>query len=704
MIQRLERLGRLRPTAVVASILGIGALALGQPLLDLLGRNPEFFIARRFPALDIGLLALGLLLAPALLALPVLVLRRVSPAGAAVVHLVVLALLTAVAVATVMVTIGADGWPGAVFLTVAGVVGAGVAFAYARVGPVRTGFSYLGLAPLVVGLWFAFATPTSDILFLSRSELPEALEAGRPVPVVMVVFDELPAASLMTGDGSLDASHLPNFARLAADGVWYRNAVSVRQQTEEAVPSILTGRAVAEGSIPITSDHPFTLFSLLADEYDIEAVENVTQLCPSFICGNVSRPIDPVGERWSSIAEDLGVVYGHVTLPDDLSDDLPPIDQGWGGFGAVMADQGDYDIIDRFLEEVAEDRRRELGRFVDTFDESGGVETGGQPMLRFAHFLYPHHPWDLTADGRVHGAPRPPGRETVGWGPDEFLVAQGWQRHLIQVQWTDTMLGGVLDALDRNGVYDEALVVVVADHGIAIRPGVEHQRVITPESVGSVAHVPLLVKYPADYGSAPAPGTVDDIRAETVDIVPTIAEVIDIPVPWQVDGISLLSTEERRARPVSVMLGSQGEVELPLDGEAVFEVAQEQAQWFPGGERYLLAPPGWESLPGSDFDGGSDDPGVTVTLDQAERVAGYVPGTEPIPAYLSGDVEGIDGADRVVAVVGDRRVLAVTRTYRLEDGGHEWEAMIDPALLDSGVTDLAVWLVEGTPDRPRFTR
>lgn len=698
MTRLLERLGRLRPTAVVASILGVGALALGQPLLDLLGRNPEFFIARRFPALDIGLLAVGLLLAPAVLALPVFLIRPLSPSGAALVHLIVLAALTAVAVATVMVTLGFDGWPAVVFLAAAGLVGVGLAAAYARVGAVRTGLTYLGLAPLVVGLWFAVGTPTSDILFLSRSDLPEALEVGRPVPLVMIVFDELPAASLMTDDGSIDDRHLPNFARLAADGVWYRNAVSVRQQTEEAVPSILTGRAVAEGSIPITSDHPFTLFSLLSNAYDIEAVENVTQLCPSFICGNVSQPVDPAGERWGAIAEDLAVVYGHVTLPDAISDGLPPIDQGWGGFGAVLAGEGDFDIIDRFLDEVAEDRRRELDRFVATFDD-----VGEQPALRFAHFLYPHHPWDLTADGRVHGAPRPPGRETVGWGDDEFLVAQGWQRHLIQVQWTDTMLGEVLDALDRSGIYDEAMVVVVADHGIAISPGVEHQRVITPETVGSVAHIPLLVKYPRSHEQAPPPGTIDEVRAETVDIVPTIAEVIDIPVPWQVDGISLLATDERRSRPVSVMLGSKGEVELPLEGEAVLELAKEQQRWFPDGERYLLAPPGWESLPGADFPGGEEAPEVTVGIDQAERVSAYVPGTEPIPAYLSGGVEGIDG-ERVVAVVGDGRVIAASRTYRNDDGDNRWEAMIDPALLDGGLKSVEAWLVEGTAANPRFLR
>ena len=49
MKSALERVGRLPYVAVLASLLGVGALAVAQPMLDLLGRNPEFCIARRFP-------------------------------------------------------------------------------------------------------------------------------------------------------------------------------------------------------------------------------------------------------------------------------------------------------------------------------------------------------------------------------------------------------------------------------------------------------------------------------------------------------------------------------------------------------------------------------------------------------------------------------------------------------------------------------
>lgn len=700
MRSRPDGLGRLSPWAVVASIAGVGAFALGQPLLDLLGRNPEFFIARRFPAVDIGLLALALLLTPVLLAVPVLLLRSVSPRLSAGVHLVVLGGLAAVAVATVLVSLDRSEWPTALFVGVAGAVGVLVAAAFAWSSAVRTGLIYLGIAPVVFGLWFALATPTSDILFLSRTELPEALDPSSPVPVVMIVFDELPHASLMLGDGSLDAEHHPNFARLAADGVWYRNAVGVRQQTEEAVPTILTGRAVSEGSIPIASDHPFTMFSLLSGSYDVEAVENVTQLCPTFICGNVSRPVEPVGERWDSVVSDLAVVYGHVTLPTEITEQLPPIDGSWGGFGRPEATE-DFDIIDRFIDAVTADRRGELDRFLATFDD-----LGSEPPLRFAHFLYPHHPWDLTADGRVHGAPRPPGRETVGWGPDPYLVAQGWQRHLIQVQWVDTMVGMVIDRLEEAGVYDEALVMVVADHGITIRPNVEHQRVVTPETVGTIAHVPLFVKYPVSLPEAPAAGTIDDVRAETVDLLPTIAEVIGSRVPWTMDGISLLSTDERSRRPVSVMLGSKGAVELPLDGEEVFEVARDKESWFPDGDPFALAPRGWGGLLGDAALGGRDDETVAVTIDQADRLAGFVPGSEPIPAYLSGRVEIQGGAtgEEIVVIVADGQVAAVTRTFEAEGATARWEAMIDPALLDSGVGQVEAWLASGPPDSPALVR
>src|SRR5690606_28712094 len=71
-------------------------LAVAQPVLDLLARNPEFFAARRAPAVDVVLVALAMaLLLPAALVAVVAAVRRVSPAAGALLHAVLLAVLGA---------------------------------------------------------------------------------------------------------------------------------------------------------------------------------------------------------------------------------------------------------------------------------------------------------------------------------------------------------------------------------------------------------------------------------------------------------------------------------------------------------------------------------------------------------------------------------------------------------------------------------
>src|SRR5690606_15325694 len=109
MRERLEGIGRISPLSVFASVAGIGAFALGQPLLDLLGRNPEFFVARRFPSLDIFLLAVLLVLAPVLLALIVLGVRRLNRLAGGLTHLLILTVLSPVYTACIVVPSGSAG-------------------------------------------------------------------------------------------------------------------------------------------------------------------------------------------------------------------------------------------------------------------------------------------------------------------------------------------------------------------------------------------------------------------------------------------------------------------------------------------------------------------------------------------------------------------------------------------------------------------
>ena len=689
----LERLGSVRWWIVPLSLATVAAFAFGQPFLDLLGHNPDFFIARGLTSVDVILFPIAVLVLPVVLAVPVLALRRVGPRSAGLAHAICIGGLFAMMVASAWIALLGSNVDSVVF--VIATIGAGTLFAVAftRYPLVRKAVGYASWSLLAFTAWFLLMTPSSDVAFASPGDLPEFGEVANPVPIVMLVFDEFPVATMIDSRGNLLDHLFPSFAELAADGVWYRNGVGVRQQTEEALPTILSGFGAKMGSIPISADHPLNLFTLFADAYDVAAIETVTSLCPDFACENSSRHIDSLSQRWSAMAVDLSVVYGHLTMPRAISDRLPAIDQTWGNF--TTGDRSEFDIIDRFLASVDEDRREEVTRFLDTLEFDAT-----EPPLRFGHFLYPHHPWDLTADGQRTGVTWSPGSEGLGWKTDRWLVGQGYQRHIIQAQYADTILGQVIDRMQEEGIYDEALLVVVADHGIAIRPGVEHQRVVTPDTVGSIAAVPMFVKYPRQFPDV-APGTIDDIRAETVDLLPTVAQVVGVTVPWDMDGISLLDPD-RAARTESVMVGKQGSVRFGVGGTEKLDAAAEKEVWFPDGDPWSLTPPGWQEWLGRSLTTVDplDVPGISIIVKQQSALDALASDPDVLPAFLSGGVTLEENAtgEEILVVAVDGVARAITRTFDPRAKSASFHVLIPPELLHPGHNDVVVWLATGGPE------
>ena len=682
---------------VPLSLVAVGAFALAQPLLDLLGRNPEFFVARGFTALDVLVFPLLLLLLPGLASIPILALRLIGPRTAGIAHAVVIGGLFALFVATAWVALVGSDSPPALFGSAVAASGVLFAWAFLTFPIVLTGTVYAAWTVPIFAAWFLFVTPAGDVALARSGDLPETGEVGNPVPIVLLVFDEFPIATMIDSQGELLDDLFPRFAELADDGVWYRNAVGVRQQTEEALPSILSGVGADEGSIPISSDHPLNLFTLLSDAYDIAAVETVTNLCADFACSNSSRRIEPLTQRWGGVAVDLSVVYGHLATPREVSEGLPPIDQTWGNF--ATGERSDFDIIDRFLANVDDDRRLEVDRLLDTFDFDGP-----EPALRFGHFLYPHHPWQVTADGHLTGASSSPGAQGMGWTDDWWLVGQGYQRHILQTQYADTILGSVIDRLKEEGVYDEALVIAVADHGITIGTGVENQRLITDETVGTIAAIPMFVKYPESV-SAATPGTIDDVRAETVDLLPTIAEVIRTNVPWSMEGLSLLDPA-RAQRTESVMVGREGPVTFGVGGEEKLEAAATKESWFEGGDPWMLAPQGWTEWLGRPVPDASaeDDEETTFTIRQQALLDAVPEDPDLIPVFVSGTVmlgDEATGEEIVVASV-DGVVRAVTRVFEPEGRSARFQVMIPPDHLHPGDNDVLMWVADGDPAEPTF--
>jgi len=94
----------------------------------------------------------------------------------------------------------------------------------------------------------------------------------------------------------------------------------------------------------------------------------------------------------------------------------------------------------------------------------------------------------------------------------------------------DRKMGEVFDAIDRNGLSNNTLVICTTDHGIAF-PGMKCN--LTDWGIG----VMLIVRGPSQGFPA---GTVCDSMVSHVDIFPTVCEAAGIAAPDRLEGKSVL--------------------------------------------------------------------------------------------------------------------------------------------------------------------
>jgi choline-sulfatase len=102
-----------------------------------------------------------------------------------------------------------------------------------------------------------------------------------------------------------------------------------------------------------------------------------------------------------------------------------------------------------------------------------------------------------------------------------------------EIAYADSALGHFLAYLKKQGWYDGAVIVVVGDHGEGL--GEHHEDTHGIFLYDSTTHVPLLVKLP----NGRAAGKEIYAQVRTTDIVPTILELVGLPMPEKLDGASL---------------------------------------------------------------------------------------------------------------------------------------------------------------------
>lgn len=676
---------------VVWAYLGLAVLwtfAVAQPLFDLLKDNPEFFAARGSAGFDvISWSVLVVVLPPALLLAVELLIGLAGRTARQAAHLVLIAGLVALIAAQALKKSIESSDLVLIVLSVA--IGAGVAALFARAEPVRSFLRVLSPAPLIFLCLFLFTDPISKLAFPDEAHA-RTIGGVSNAPIVVVLLDELPSNTLIGENDRIDAKRFPGFGELARTSTWFRNAYTVYDSTERAQPAIMDGNWPSKDKLPTSADHPNSIFSLFGKTHRLNVSEEATTVCSRDLCED-QRLDESYANRMKSMSEDLGLVWLHVVSPPDIEADLTSVSENWGNFGGASETSPDLGStgVERYTRANLNGGR--AARFAEWIQD---IKQGSRPSLNFKHTLLPHVPWQYLPDARRYR------RQANDPIPGLSNQAYKWQsqlnvliqRHFLQTGFADRMLQDLFKHLKDEGMWDKTLIVVAADHGVAF-PHARERRRLTRQSAAEIAPVPLFIKAPGQNR-----GRIDRSWVSTIDILPTIFDVLDLNPKVKMDGKSAYSDEVKRRRSLKMLLrGSFEELNIP-EADFVRErqaiIDRNQALLGTGADGpdsiYEVGP--HQELLGKSPAGLQP---LDVDFSYASDYENVDPSSPFVPTHVVGQVQGGGDGGRDVAVAVNGKIVGVGETFTLAvgDAGELVSVMVPPESFHAGANDVRVYLV-----------
>jgi Sulfatase len=683
---------RFTAREVLWAYLGLAVLwtfAVAQPLFDLLKDNPEFFAARGSSGFDIVSFSVALVVLPPLLMLGIELLvglaGRTAREGA---HLVLISILVAlIAAQAIKKTVDL---PDPVMIVASLAIGSALATLYAAAEPVRSFLRVLSPVPVVFLALFLFTDPISKLAFPDEAQA-RTIGGVTRAPIVVVLFDELPTTTLMDDRGRIDAARFPGFGELAATGTWYRNAYTVYDSTERAQPAIMDGNLPDKDKLPTSADHPNSIFSLFAKTHRLNVSEEATSVCSRDLCDD-ERLDESYGRRMGSMSEDLGLVWLHVVSPPDIESDLPSVSENWGNFaGGEGEEEPDAPAVD-----VREHTMGNLqgGREARFEEWIASIQPGRRPQLAFKHTLLPHVPWQYLPDARRYrrtANDAVPGLSSYSY-EDQGQLNVLLQRHFLQTGFADYELRRLWRHLKDEGMWEDAMIVVAADHGVAFPLGSVQRRRLKRGTADEIAPVPLLMKAPGQTRAR-----IDDAWVETIDILPTIFEKLELDPRVEMDGRPAGSPKVQQRDELRMLIRNTFEVlripaaEFERERDAVVE---RNVRLFgtgrDGPERIYRIGPNQELL-GRPASAAGDR--LDVDLVSAADYENVDLDSPFLPNQVVARVrsEGETGRDVAVAVNGT--IAAVGSTFELVEGdeGELVSAMVPPSAFRQGPNRVEVF-------------
>ena len=169
----------------------------------------------------------------------------------------------------------------------------------------------------------------------------------------------------------------------------------------------------------------------------------------------------------------------------------------------------------------------------------------GSPFLLWVHYMAPHEEYlppekyDRFTDAAYRGA----ANGTRSYLDGVILSGKAPEaedlEHVIglydgEILYADTMLGEVVEALERQGLFDDSLFVFTSDHGEEL---LQHNNYYyhACSVYDAVLHIPLVIRFP---NRSHAGQRVRQL-VENIDIAPTLLELLGVARPSGFEGQSM---------------------------------------------------------------------------------------------------------------------------------------------------------------------
>jgi hypothetical protein len=365
----------------------------------------------------------------------------------------------------------------------------------------QTYISYLALLAIILTLMFVWRGFRSGFPNESSKNANQARPNPKLHPILFLVFDELSLKHIMK-DGEINRELFPNFAQLASDSMWFQNAMTNHFETAEALPTILTGRVAPVVGTP-------NIFDLLGSEYRINVMETDMGF-ESDVCQ---------GKKWKGECQSAGSFVAN----DPMYSFAFIRDIAYGYFL-----EGGLEKNVLFTPHYHMTLKDELEFVLQNINNT--------PQCIYWHISIPHSPFIFANDGHlVNGASS---YFPIPGTPLRVNYDQAVAKYLAQVQFSDLMLGKLLNRLKSQNLYNDSVIFMMSDHGLRVWNDLYNH-------VDETARVPVFLHAP---GITPSKSTID---FQLIDIVPTLLDVADVQFnTGDFDGVSALSNSNAERKRI----------------------------------------------------------------------------------------------------------------------------------------------------------